>query len=172
MLTTCSCLIAQNDGCTSGEMRDRVFLDRLSTSLGWIGRGDVVVLRSPDDDALITKRIVGLAGDRVRRRNSVSQFVVPRGHVWIEGDNDEVSMDSTHFGAVATEAVEAKVACKLWPLSEVGVVRSRVHDSSAARVSREVEAEAHEPAAAWRGPKLSVSATMRSFVSQTDGRVL
>ena len=139
-------------------MRDRVFLDRLSPSLGWIGRGDVVVLRSPQDDALITKRVVGVAGDRVRRRNSVSQFVVPRGHLWIEGDNDEVSLDSTQFGAVSSEAVEARVACKLWPPSEVGVVRSRMHDSSASRVSREVEV--HEPDAAWRGPNLSVSAAM------------
>ena len=43
-------------------------------------------------------------------------------------------------------------------LTPEGVVRSRMHDSSASRVSREVEV--HEPDAAWRGPNLSVSAAM------------
>jgi len=87
-------LLLQNDGCCSGEMRDLVFLDRLSARLNLISRGDVVVLRSPDDDALITKRVVAMGGDTVRHREHGSRLVrVPTGRVWVEGDNGEVGLE-------------------------------------------------------------------------------
>ena len=83
----------QNDGCSSGEMRDLVFLDRVSARLNLISRGDVVVLRSPDDDALITKRVVAMGGDTVRHREHGSRLVrVPTAHLWVEGDNGEVGL--------------------------------------------------------------------------------
>ena len=37
--------------------------------------------------------------DVVVTRNGET-IVVPEGHVWIEGDNAEVSLDSTHYGPV------------------------------------------------------------------------
>ena len=49
-------------------MRDLVFLDRVSARLNLISRGDVVVLRSPDGDALITKRVVAMGGDTIQHR--------------------------------------------------------------------------------------------------------
>ena len=71
---------------------------------------------------------------------------VPRGHLWIEGDNEAASNDSNGFGCVAAGLVGATVRFKLWPVSEAGVVhrvepaaervphRSRV-DSMAGAVS-------------------------------------
>ena len=75
-------------------MRDLVFLDRVSVRLNLISRGDVVVLRSPDDvDALITKRVVAMGGDTVRHREHGSRLVrVPTAHLWVEGDNGEVGL--------------------------------------------------------------------------------
>ena len=105
-------------------MRDLVFLDRVSARLNLISRGDVVVLRSPDGDALITKRVVAMGGDTVQHREQGSRLVrVPTGRYWVEGDNGEVSTDSNHFGSVGVESVQARVAAKLWPLSEAGFVR-------------------------------------------------
>ena len=86
-------LPCQNNGCSSGEMRDLVFLDRVSARLNLISRGDVVVLRSPDDDALITKRVVAMGGETVRHREHGSRLVrVPTAHLWVEGDNGEVGL--------------------------------------------------------------------------------
>jgi signal peptidase I len=117
-------VLRQNDGCSSGEQRDLVFLDRLSARLNMIERGDVIVVRSPDDHALITKRVVAMGGDEVRPRDNSRRLVrVPTGHVWIEGDNSEVSTDSNHFGTVDVQAVHARVAAKVWPPSAFGLVR-------------------------------------------------
>ena len=60
----------------------------------------------------------------MRHRENRRQLVrVPTGHVWVEGDNGEVSTDSNHFGTVDVHAVQARVAAKVWPLSEAGLVR-------------------------------------------------
>ena len=39
------------------------------------------------------------------------------------GLHHQVSTDSNHFGSVGVESVQARVAAKLWPLSEAGFVR-------------------------------------------------
>lgn len=75
-------------------MRDLVFLDRMSARLNLISRGDVIVLRSPDDDALITKRVIAMGGDTVRHRGHGSRLVrVPTAHLWVEGDNSEARLN-------------------------------------------------------------------------------
>ena len=50
---------------------------------------------------------------------------VPRGQIWIEGDNHRASNDSTNFGPVSAALVEAVVCFKLWPPSEAGFVISQ-----------------------------------------------
>ena len=109
------------------EFRDLVVLDKWSARQLNFKRGDVVVLRSPSNpDELLTKRIVGLPGDCVRPRPTAlhgdAMTNIPRGHVWVEGDNADASNDSNNFGAVAIGLVEANVVYKLWPPSELGWV--------------------------------------------------
>ena len=72
----------------------------------------------------MTKRVVGVAGDQVTRQEGgvAEPMTVPRGCVWVEGDNANNSIDSHAFGAVATELIDAKVVLKLWPPSEVGLI--------------------------------------------------
>ena len=48
---------------------------------------------------------------------------VPRGMLWVEGDNEASSNDSNGFGCVSAALVEARVCFKLWPLREAGFVR-------------------------------------------------
>jgi len=107
------------------EYHDLVVLDKWNARQLNIRRGDVVVLRAPHNpDELLTKRVVGLPGDCVRPRPTARHgdeaTHIPRGHLWIEGDNEHASNDSNSFGSVSVGLVEARVAYKLWPLSERG----------------------------------------------------
>ena len=45
--------------------------------------------------------------------------VVPKGHVWLLGDNPDESIDSRHYGPVPIGLIQGKAICKLLPLSEM-----------------------------------------------------
>lgn len=47
-----------------------------------------------------------------------SVVTVPRGHVWLEGDNFENSTDSRKYGPVPLGLIKGRVMLRLWPLSE------------------------------------------------------
>lgn len=41
--------------------------------------------------------------------------IVPRGHVWIEGDNVENSSDSRHYGPIPQGLIKSRAVGRLWP---------------------------------------------------------
>jgi hypothetical protein len=47
-----------------------------------------------------------------------SHRIVPPGHLWIEGDNSNNSLDSRSYGTVPASLVIGKVVCRLWPLRD------------------------------------------------------
>ncbi|KAF7822561.1 mitochondrial inner membrane protease subunit 1 [Senna tora] len=100
---------------------DVLIAERVSPRLGKLGPGDLVLVRSPvNPNRIVTKRIVGREGDRVTyydpRHGDIAQTaVVPKGHVWIQGDNIYVSCDSRHFGPVPYGLIEGKVFFRAWP---------------------------------------------------------
>lgn len=44
---------------------------------------------------------------------------VPRGHVWLEGDNFENSSDSRVYGPVPMGLIQSRILMRLWPFSEI-----------------------------------------------------
>jgi len=104
---------------------DVLLFERLTSRIfGWTV-GEVVVATSPrDPDARICKRILGVAGDKltVGEEPVTYEVVVPRGHVWLQGDNRASSHDSRHYGPVPMGLLQGKVRMKLWPPSEAGFV--------------------------------------------------
>ena len=95
-------------------------------------RGEVVTLHSPEDGALIVKRVVATAGQEVSMQDGVlnvdgipvqEPFVdqesvdgmyfgvvrVGQGEIFVLGDNREVSIDSRHFGPVSVNAVTGRI---------------------------------------------------------------
>mmetsp|Transcript_10008 Transcript_10008/g.20807 ORF Transcript_10008/g.20807 Transcript_10008/m.20807 type:complete len:428 (-) Transcript_10008:23-1306(-) len=89
-------------------------------------RGDVIILRHPEREGTICKRIIGMPGDTIVRNDSRKFYgnsgkekeKVPQGHIWIEGDNAPQSHDSRYYGPVPASLVIGKVICRLWPLRD------------------------------------------------------
>jgi len=81
--------------------------------------GDVVVYLIPrlSTRTYGLKRVLGLPGDAVFVRDVDYGYwvTVPRGKVWLQGDNTETSIDSRNFGPVPLSLVESKAKYLLWP---------------------------------------------------------
>eukprot|EP00617_Octactis_speculum_P024454 CAMPEP_0185756160 /NCGR_PEP_ID=MMETSP1174-20130828/14599_1 /TAXON_ID=35687 /ORGANISM="Dictyocha speculum, Strain CCMP1381" /LENGTH=148 /DNA_ID=CAMNT_0028435009 /DNA_START=279 /DNA_END=725 /DNA_ORIENTATION=- len=106
-------------------------MERVTPRLQRFRRGDVVIAKSPTTiDQTVCKRIRGLEGDTVTLSRSGSggmsgaTIKIPKGHVWLEGDNSANSTDSRYYGPVPAALIKGRVALKIWPLSECGPVES------------------------------------------------
>ncbi|KAH7847858.1 hypothetical protein Vadar_030991 [Vaccinium darrowii] len=109
---------------------DLVLVERISARFGKVCPGDIVLVRSPENPRKTPiKRVKGVEGDSVTyivdpknsdRRKTV---IVPKGCVWIEGDNMYNSNDSRMFGAVPYGLVQGKVFWRIWPRERFGSVR-------------------------------------------------
>lgn len=45
-------------------------------------------------------------------------IVVPRGHIWVEGDNLENSSDSRYYGPIPQGLIKSRAVLRVWPLTE------------------------------------------------------
>lgn len=107
---------------TLGDRGEWVIENRLSYTLfpNSIARGDLVTLRSPlDPYRIICKRVLGLAGDVIcvdptgRLAPSTEHVIVPKGHVWISGDNAAMSRDSRQYGPVSVGLIMGKLSARV-----------------------------------------------------------
>uniref|UniRef100_A0A8C5FZV4 Mitochondrial inner membrane protease subunit n=1 Tax=Gouania willdenowi TaxID=441366 RepID=A0A8C5FZV4_GOUWI len=106
---------------------DIVFSERLSRHLCKIQKGDIVIAKSPFDPNMnICKRVIGLEGDKVCT-SVLSDLLkthtyVPKGHVWLEGDNFRNSTDSRNYGPIPYALIRGRVCLKLWPPQSFGTL--------------------------------------------------
>ena len=105
---------------------------------GPVRRGDVVAVHDPVGEGLLTKRAVAVGGDAVELSDGVllvngdevcvpsvdparldgvwfGPVTVPAGELFLIGDNRGRSIDSRHFGTVATADLVGLVRTRLWP---------------------------------------------------------
>ena len=87
-------------------------------------RGDIVLCVSPPmtqdpngKSGFICKRVLALPGDLVVNNHAPhnNEVVVPRGHVWLEGDNSQCSVDSRYFGPIPMALLQGKVFLQALP---------------------------------------------------------
>ncbi|KAF9590049.1 hypothetical protein IFM89_030361 [Coptis chinensis] len=104
---------------TLNHTGDVILVEKISTKLGKVGPGDIVIVRAPDNPRkTITKRVLGMEGDCVSflvdpaHSECTKSIVVPKGHVWVQGDNVYASVDSRYFGPVPYALVQGKVMCR------------------------------------------------------------
>jgi len=129
------------------EDQERIFVNKFVYRLEPIERGDIVVFRYPRDPSKsFIKRVIGLAGDRIRINagqvwvngkrleedyvprayedlRSYSETVVPPGSYFVLGDHRSLSNDSRDFGPVSESFIYGKAVFGYWPMDKMGRVR-------------------------------------------------
>lgn len=85
-----------------------------------LSRGDLVTYVSPlDPSRVVCKRLIGLPGDVVcvdptgTAAPSTEHVVIPKGHVWLAGDNAEASRDSRTYGPVSMSLIKGKLVARV-----------------------------------------------------------
>ncbi|CAG9816668.1 unnamed protein product [Phaedon cochleariae] len=102
---------------------DILLTEHISPLKREINKGDIVIAKCPTDpNRQICKRVVGLPGDKIRT-GFASFLVVPLGHVWLEGDNKNNSMDSRSHGPVPQGLIRSRAVCKVWPFRDISFFR-------------------------------------------------
>ncbi|KAL4422353.1 hypothetical protein ABPG75_008550 [Micractinium tetrahymenae] len=113
---------------------DIALLEHVTVWSGRVAVGDVVLARSAQNPRhMVCKRVLGLEGDTVFVPSSLGSklgmgrtVTVPRGHVWLQGDNFHNSTDSRHYGPVPCALLRGRVFLKVWPIWEAGWVESKL----------------------------------------------
>ena len=49
-----------------------------------------------------------------------NNFIVPKGYIFLMGDNRSGSMDCRNFGCIPVEKIESKVVFRFWPFNKMG----------------------------------------------------
>ncbi|XP_055638997.1 mitochondrial inner membrane protease subunit 1 [Toxorhynchites rutilus septentrionalis] len=57
-----------------------------------------------------------------RQEARTGVITVPKGHLWIEGDNVHNSSDSRNYGPVPIGLVKSRAVCRVWPPAEFKVL--------------------------------------------------
>jgi signal peptidase I len=127
--------------------QERIFVNKFVYRLEPIERGDIVVFRYPyDPSKSYIKRVIGMAGDRIRINfgqvyvngealdesyvppeytdsRSSPEAVVPANSYFVLGDHRSMSDDSRNFGPVNQSFIYGKAVFGYWPMDKLGRVR-------------------------------------------------
>jgi signal peptidase I len=129
------------------EDQERIFVNKFVYRLEPIERGDIVVFRYPRDPSKsYIKRVIGVAGDRVRidggqvyvNGEAIDEDYVPPAYVddrsfpevtvpprsyFMLGDHRSMSNDSRDFGPVKDGFIYGKAVFGYWPMEKLGRLR-------------------------------------------------
>jgi signal peptidase I len=126
------------------EDQERIFVNKFVYRWEPIQRGDIVVFRYPRDTTKsYIKRVIGVAGDRIRIENgqvfvndealdedyvpneyadarSYPEVTVPANSYFVLGDHRTMSNDSRDFGPVNERFIYGKAVFGYWPMEKLG----------------------------------------------------
>lgn len=125
---------------------DNLIVEKISHKLGRMERGDIIVFKMEDEGRQLIKRLIALEGDYVEiyegkvfvNDNPVdesylkegiatyqgfeeySSMTVPKGHVYVLGDNRPESKDSRRLGPIDIKYISGRAVLRIYPFSRFG----------------------------------------------------
>lgn len=113
------------------DVEGEMIIENRMVSPESLQRGDLVTFLSPlDPSRPVCKRLIGLPGDIVcvdptgKYAPSTEHVVVPKGHIWVSGDNMDWSRDSRSYGPVPFGLIKGKFVGRVIHTSYIDVARS------------------------------------------------
>lgn len=120
------------------ESGERMLVNKMEVEYN---RGDIVVFKRHLNEHLV-KRVIGIGGDKVQIVNgvvfvngerlaeryiekidpafdSLNEVIVPKGYLFVMGDNRKYSFDSRELGFVNAFTVVGEVEYVFWPFEEI-----------------------------------------------------
>lgn len=94
------------------------------TQASWPRRGALVVVREPESDLVVVKRLVGRPGDRIARGDGPPRLLSAT-EAWLASDAPGAGIDSRRYGPVDAERLLGRVALRYGPRGRWGRIRWR-----------------------------------------------
>lgn len=126
------------------QIKDHLIANRAAYWFSPIRRGDIVIFKYPYDNRDFIKRVIGLPGDKIEitdgqlYRNGkkinepylreemyfdFSPYIVPKGNLFVCGDNRNNSDDSRHWGPLPIKNMKAKALLIYWPPKRIRMIK-------------------------------------------------
>lgn len=125
--------------------KDVIFVEKISTKIGNINRGEIIIFDSNNENNdIYIKRVIGVAGDKInikdgkvylngqilmesylpqgtitKANSSTTEYVVPKGYIFVLGDNRGNSTDSRMLGLINIKDVKGHVILRVYPFENI-----------------------------------------------------
>jgi len=129
---------------------DNLWVEKISPRLGNIQRGDIVTISVPEsENSPLVKRIIALENDTIEIRDGqvyingkvlkedyllenktdmlfnsqYNNIEIPKGYVYVMGDNRQYSNDSRYIGPVKASKIIGRVILRIYPFNRLGPLK-------------------------------------------------
>jgi hypothetical protein len=92
------------------------------TRTHWPRRGALVVVREPETNLVVVKRLAGRPGERIADGEG-PPMLLGATHAWLASDAPDAGIDSRRYGPVDVERLLGRVAWRYGPRRRSGRVR-------------------------------------------------
>jgi signal peptidase I len=130
------------------------------TTARWPRRGTLVVVREPQSDLVVVKRVAGRPGDRVAS-DGAPPALLGASEAWLASDAPRAAIDSRRYGPVDAERLLGRVVWRYGPRGRFGRPATYPRAASSAPLASAIPAA---PQSAANDARPS------SLVSQRDGK--
>lgn len=127
---------------------DNLIVEKLSAKLGGLKKGDIIVFKVPEENRQLIKRLIAVEGDKVDIKDGrvyvngtaleenyingvdtpsfgnpqYDSLEVPKGFVYVLGDNRPNSKDSRTIGPIEASRISGRAIFRFYPFNKIGVM--------------------------------------------------